>query len=493
MGSRDGHRTGRARSYPIFVLTALSSALVLHCSGDDNDGNGPSPGGTANAGAPGGSTDGGASGGTEGEVAGSGGTAASGGTLVGAGGAGAGGTTEDAGAPNNSTCNFPESARLGNAALSDGFCAWVWATGVSTPRGITVDEQGNVLVIARGSSQILALWDEDGDGLSSASERRVLTTQSGLNHGIAIHGDYLYASTPSTVLRFAYAADRQPLDDPEPVIDGIPAGGGHSTRTLAFDEEFLYVSVGSGSNIDADSSRARIRRFPLSSLGTDPVSFEDGEVFADGLRNEVGLRFDSRGRLWGVENGRDNLRRSDLGGDIHEDNPSEELNLFAEPGRFYGYPYCFSEFLLPEGVGRGPGTEWADPDRGGGMYTDAWCQDPANVVPPVLAMQAHSAPLDLIFYPGGSFPSSYTGDLFVSFHGSWNREEPTGYRVVHIPFGADGLPSGDPTPFLEYEGTGDIGDEWPHRPVGLAVLPSGALLVTSDASNRILAVGYAPP
>ena len=415
-------------------------------------------------------------------------------------GAGAGGGTADSGeagsagadgGPSGSaTCTFPASAALAKASVPAGFCAWEWASGLSTARGITTDEAGNVLVVARGDSAIIALWDANADGVSGAGERATLVTESGLNHGIALHEGYLYASSATTVYRWSYNADRAPLTGGEAVVTGIP-GGGHATRTLALDEAYLYVSVGSAGNVDENSNRARIRRFPIAELGGDAVAFDAGEVFADGLRNEVGLRFDAQGRLWGVENGRDRLSRADLGGDIHEDNPAEELNLFTEPGKFYGYPYCWTEYLLPDGVGEGRGTQWADPDPDD-TRTDEWCRDTANVVPPVLSMQAHAAPLDLFFYDGSAFPSSYAGDLFVTFHGSWNRDEPTGYKVVHIPFGTDGMPSGEPVPFLEYGGTGDEGAGWPHRPVGLTTLPNGALLVTSDESNRILAVGYQP-
>ena len=188
------------------------------------------------------------------------------------------------------------------------------------------------------------------------------------------------------------------------------------------------------------------------------------------------------------------VERSDFDpADIHQDNPAEELNLFAEPGRFYGYPYCWSEFSLPPGQGMGPGTQWADPNFiDDGTHTDQWCRDPDNVVAPVLAMQGHSAPLDVLFYAGGSFPGDYVGDAFVTFHGSWNRDDPTGYKVIRIPFGADGTPNGDPQPLLEYAGDGDFAADWPHRPVGLATLPSGVLLVTSDSSGSVLAIGYAP-
>jgi glucose/arabinose dehydrogenase len=205
----------------------------------------------------------------------------------------------------------------------------------------------------------------------------------------------------------------------------------------------------------------------------------------------VGLTIDSRGRIWGVENGRDNLERSDLGTDIHQDNPGEELNLFLEAnaGRFYGYPYCWSEFNLPE-TGSGKGTQWADPDNT--THDDAWCKNTTNVIPPALVMQGHSAPLDVKFYAGDSFPADVVGDAIITFHGSWNRTTETGYKVVRVPFGSDGMPSGEPTPLLESANPGDRDSEWPHRPVSLAVGKSGQLFVSSDASGVILAVGHKP-
>jgi glucose/arabinose dehydrogenase len=391
-------------------------------------------------------------------------------------------------------CAVPSGARVDNAGLPDGFCAWQWASGLGEPRGIIVDDDGDVLVVTRPLGAIVLLHDDDADGVSGEGERVTMADGLGLTHSLAIDGGYLYASSGTTVYRWDYPGDRLPLGDAEVVIDGIPGSGFHTTRTLVFDEAFLYVSVGSANNVDADSSRARISRFAIADLGGAAIDFADGEVFADGLRNEVGLAFDPQDRLWGVENGRDELRHPDFDPpDIHQDNPAEELNLFAEPGRFYGYPYCWSEFSLPTGQGMGPGTQWTDPMFiDDGIHTDAWCRDLDNVVPPVLAMQAHSAPLDLLFYPGGSFPEVYTGDVIVTFHGSWNRDEPTGYKVMRIPFGSDGMPDGDPQPLLEYAGDGDVSLEWPHRPVGLATTQSGRLLVTSDSSGSVLAIDYAP-
>lgn len=393
--------------------------------------------------------------------------------------------TGKSGASASGTCVYPAGAALGGASLPAGYCAFTWASDLKRPRGIIVDEKGDVLVVDDG--RIVLLHDDDKNGVSDPSERVEIVNQSGLNHGIALSDGYLYASTPNSVYRWAYAADRQTLGNAHEVVTGIP-GGGHVTRSLQFDAAGrLYVSVGSAANVDDDSSRSRLIRYDSAVLASTST-FEEGELFADGLRNEVGLAMDSQDRIWGVENGRDNLEREDLGGDIHNDNPSEELNLFREEdaGRFYGYPYCWSEGTLA--AGKGPGTQWADPDNT--THDDAWCKDPDNVIPPILSMQAHSAPLGIVFYTGSAFPSEVRGDAFITFHGSWNRSPETGYKVVRVPFGSDGMPSGQPVPLLESEGPGDTAQNWPHRPAGIAIAKNGALLVTSDASNLVIAIGH---
>jgi glucose/arabinose dehydrogenase len=449
---------------PHFAVVVLAAVFALAaCSVDGGDA-------SSQAGSGGQGRGNGGSGGS-----GSGGSGGTGGL----GGSGGGGASPD-------TCAFPEAVALDSASVPPGYCAYTWASDLNRPRGIVVDANGDVLVIDGG--RIVLLYDDNGNGVSDEDERIELRAQAGLNHGIVLHDGYLYASTPTTVYRWPYASDRETLGDPQEVVTGIP-GGGHATRTLQFDAQGrLYVSVGSASNVDGDSSRARLIRYAAEALGSSST-FAQGELFADGLRNEVGLALDSRGRIWGVENGRDNLQRQDLGDDIHQDNPGEELNLFLEEnaGRFYGYPYCWSEFNLPD-TGSGPGTQWADPDNT--THDDAWCKNTDNVLPPVLVMQGHSAPLDLQFYSGNAFPADVVGDAFITFHGSWNRTTATGYKVVRVPFGADGMPSGEPMPLLESANPGDTDAQWPHRPVGLGIGARGQLLVTSDASGMIIAVGY---
>ena len=442
----------------------------------------------------------------------------------------------------------------GEAKLPEGLCVrrFVDPQMVSPPgnlwypRAIICSEEtgGDLLVLDRGRDgsppRILALRDRDGDGVVGAGEFAVLLDSStaegnvtGLNHGIAVHSGFLYASSFEKIWRWPYQPGQSaPLGAAELVIDeisrvGPPGEGGepgapmgHKTRTLVFDNEGrLYVSVGSVSNWDGDSYRSRIRRFPgLSSVPAGgaaaaswPIDFRTGEVFADGLRNEVGLAWQNGARkvLWGVENGGDNLSTPGFG-DIHQDNPAEELNRFPidQPGRHYGYPWCFSEYNIPAPFGGGAGTQWAFRPSDWPGKDDAFCKAPENNVPPALSMQAHSAPLGLRFYGAEwanateacatppALPCSYLGSLFVSFHGSWNRDVPTGYKVVRVPFSA-GLPvGGDPEDFLRPQGPQGpgISGAWPTtelRPVDLAFGSDSKLFVTAGKNGELLSI-YTP-
>ena len=217
---------------------------------------------------------------------------------------------------------------LANAALQGGFTACELPVPINGARSIVSVGTSDSLVLERGSTAVVQLFDSNGDGI--ADSRRDLVFSPRLNHGLAIHQGFIYASSDTTVYRWPYEGDGfESIGEQQIVIENINADGqggapqGHTTRTLAFDDlNRLYVSVGSDRNVDADSYRSRIRRFDIYGDSVMfPLDFQVGEVFADGLRNEVGLAFDSHGDLWGVENSADNLFREDFGGDIHEDNP----------------------------------------------------------------------------------------------------------------------------------------------------------------------------
>jgi glucose/arabinose dehydrogenase len=193
----------------------------------------------------------------------------------------------------------------------DGYVVSAFAEQMRGPRGMVLDSAGNLLVVQASAGSVVKFV---------GSTRSTLVSAPGLNHGIALSAGFLYASSQTTVYRWPYSVAQSSISAAaQRVVHGIPRGG-HLTRTLVFDAlGFLYMSVGSAGNVDADSIRSRVMRFSPSQLNTTGgVQWTTGALFADGMRNEVALAFDSTGRLWGVENGVDDLARQDLGGDIHQ-------------------------------------------------------------------------------------------------------------------------------------------------------------------------------
>lgn len=183
----------------------------------------------------------------------------------------------------------------------------------------------------------------------------------------------------------------------------------------------------------------------------------------------------------------DNLNRPDLGGDIHQNNPCEELNLLQQdshgnPG-YYGYPKCWSVLDLE---GYEPLTQMAQPEFMPST-TDEWCQQ--NSIPPVMGFGAHQAPLDMIFWKDASFGSDMVGDAFVGFHGSWNRVPAAGYCVRRVLFDANSNPV-DHYEFLRHTPPDAYESRW-MRPVGLTNYVHndvGCMLITSDSNSKIYIV-----
>jgi glucose/arabinose dehydrogenase len=400
--------------------------------------------------------------------------------------------------PSDSCAAVPASAMEAGWLADPHFCLYRFAEGITGARQMVAAPNGDLFVATPG--QILGVFDSNGDGVSDTSERSTFSAVAGGNHAVALTATHLYASSETTVYRFPYATgDRVATGAAEIVVQGI-GGGGHSSRTLLIDKaNRLYVSIGSASNVDAPATpdtpspaRAVIRRYDLSAIPAGGHAAMAGELFAAGLRNEVGLTLDAQGRMWGVENGRDNL--SVAGSDIHYDNPAEEVNLFdtSRPGRNYGYPFCWSEGLWTAATAKGPGTQHLDPDQPG-AFTEGRCQDQNLVVPPAFALPAHLAPLDIVEYRGKGYPTEYAGNLFVTSHGSWNREiGQMGRTVIRLRMGAGG-----PTAAQDF--VGQVGADgglaqgmWGVRPVSIVIDGTGLLTFSDDGQGAIHKIGYRP-
>lgn len=375
-------------------------------------------------------------------------------------------------------------------------CLVRFATGVARARGLAIAPNGDVFVNAAGA--VTVLYDADGDGMSGANERATFATAAGLNHGIAFSPDgrYLYASSDTTVYRWAYTPGARMGTNRETVITGMPVGANHPVRPLLFDAMGrLHIAVGSAGNLDTTSTlletRAMVRRF---SVATVPVAYSAGEVFASGVRNEVGLALDSMGRIWGVENGRDSLTDSRFGGDIHEDNPGERLNRLDGPGpSFFGYPHCWVEGRLTGGGG--VGTLHADLNVPSTMRRDdPFCQNPANVRAAVGVMPAHWAPLGVTEYTGNVLPPSWRGNLFITAHGSWNRSMAVGRLIARAQLSPDGNSATIEPVLGQRSGAGALQQGgWNVRPVDIRQGVDGALYFTDDQGGRVFRIGYRRP
>ncbi|CAN5803879.1 sorbosone dehydrogenase family protein [soil metagenome] len=378
-------------------------------------------------------------------------------------------------------------------------CVEKFAGGLGRVRQMAFAPNGDLFVHSAGA--VVVLLDDDKDGASANAERSTFATAPGLNHGVAFSRDskFLYASSDTTIYRWAYASgDRKATGAAEVVVKGIP-GGGHDTRTLVFDSQGrLIVNVGSGSNVDATQNlwdtRGMVRRFAIpQTIPSGGLDYATGEVFASGLRNEVGLTVDGKDRVWGVENGRDDLFDSDNGGDIHNDNPGEEINFLSDgTTRFFGYPICWSEFKVATG-GKGAGTQWADQSGAvpqPSMKTDPWCQDTKNVHPPAFVMQGHWAPLGITQYSGTSLP--WAGDLIIASHGSWDRQPATGRVLARAKMNGDTVQSVEVVVAQKDSGGNASQGTWGYRLVDVQQGPDQAIYVSDDLGGNVFRVGYTP-
>ena len=309
----------------------------------------------------------------------------------------------------------------------------------------------NVLFVTiPNHGRVVALPDRNGDW--KADEAIDFIDNLNNPHGIDYYDGWFYIAEERRVIRVRpgasdLQADRGTL---EVLIDNLPTGG-HFTRTVKVHNNSLYLSMGSSCNVcyEKDERRAAISICALNGTGC--------RVFARGLRNAVGFVFHPlTGKMYATENGRDYLG---------DDLPPDEINLIEDGGN-YGWPICY-------------GRNIHDTDFDKNVYVRNPCEDKT---PGLINLQAHSAPLGLAFYYGDSFPSEYRGSLFVAYHGSWNRNVPTGYKIVSIDMD-DFTVKDFATGWLQ--GSNVLG-----RPVDIIVAQDGSLFVSDDNAGRIYRISY---
>ncbi len=344
----------------------------------------------------------------------------------------------------------PEFGVERSLSLPKGWQVSVFASGVPGARFFSVSPNGVLFLSLSKEGKVVALPDANRDGVAD----RVVTVLSGLDypHGLAWNGEWLYVAETTRVMRYRDLNGDYLPDLTQGVIPNLPPGGNHISRSIAFGaDDKLYVSIGSSCNVCVDDERrAAILRYTKDG--------EKEEIFASGLRNSVGLAFNLEdGELYTTDNGRDFLG---------DDEPPDEINIIKQ-GKNYGWPACF-------------GDKRPDPDL---KPSFDYC---AGTEAPFAKLQAHSAPLGLIFLTDKNMPPEYKGSLLVAMHGSWNRSVPTGYKIARV----RRTPTGEVV--VDDFAVGWIlnGEPW-GRPVDIIVGADGAVYVSDDFAGAVYR--FAPP
>ncbi|WGJ14838.1 c-type cytochrome [Methylocapsa sp. D3K7] len=396
--------------------------------------------------------------------------------------------------------------------LPRGFCATVFADNLGHARQLAVAPNGTVYVNTWSGIYyhndkpppggfLVALKDTKGDGHADVIARFGENVAAGGHGGtgIGLYNGGLFAEINDRIVRYPLAEDELiPKGKPETIVSGLPLTGDHPMHPFAIDEAGgLFVDFGSATN--ACQAKNRMPRAP----GSQPCEelktrggiwrydanmtgqvFSPKERFVTGLRNGEGISFDSAGRIYATQHGRDQLFEDwpqlytpEQGQNL----PAEEL-VQLERGADFGWPECYFDDAQQKLV--------LAPEYGGdGGRKIGIC---GQKRPPVAAFPAHWAPNDMKIYTKAQFPAPYRGGAFIAFHGSWNRAPGPqgGYNVVFQPL-SDGKASGPFVVFADgFAGAVKDPSRAAFRPTGLAIGPDGALYVSDDIRGRIWRITY---
>ena len=304
----------------------------------------------------------------------------------------------------------------------------------------------------KGGDRLTLLRDADGDG--NYEGRAVFAENLNAPYGLALIGNRLFVANQDSLVRLDYQPGQVRASGPPVKVTDLPSEINHhwtKAMTAGPDGRYLYVGIGSNSNIAERGNAAEVERAVVWQIDAETGMHR---TFASGLRNPTALAIQpGLGQLWAVVNERD-----ELGANLVPD-----YLTAVRAGAFYGWPYSYwgknvDERMRPQ-----------DP------------QKVATAIRPDYSLGSHVAPLGLAFSTP-AMGARFADGVFIGEHGSWNRKEPVGYKVVFVPF-RQGRPVGEPIDFV----TGFLGADGKTRgrPVGVTVDPRGALIIADDLSNTI--------
>jgi glucose/arabinose dehydrogenase len=357
---------------------------------------------------------------------------------------------------------------LGKIKLPDGFKISLYAI-VPDARHIAVGPQGVVTFVGTRKSKVYAVTDRDKDRVADEVKPFAVSLKMAIPNAVCFSRDgFLYIVEQNRVLE--YPAAEFFYESPDVAAFNVVKQGelipreeesfNHTARTCRVGpDNKLYITLGQPYNVPAKEKLDLYNKVGLGGIIRMDRDGKNREVFARGVRNSVGLAFNPKdGTLWFNDNQVDGM-----GDDI----PPGELNRATKPGQHFGFPWF----------------------GGGKVRTEEYKADtpPADVVFPEVEQAAHAADLGLHVYAGTQFPAKYRGGIFSAQHGSWNRTTPVGARVMFTSLKEDGT-ADKSEPFAE--GWLAASGEYLGRPVDIAQLPDGSLLVSDDLVGALYRISY---
>ena len=351
-----------------------------------------------------------------------------------------------------SQSQMPDLSQVSNLDLPKGFSISVYAE-VNNARSMALSPDGTLFVGNRSGDKVYAVVDTNGD--KSGDQVFIIDEKLNAPNGVAFKDGDLYVAEINRILRYKNIEEQlENPPDPEVIFDDYPKDQHHGWKYIAFGPDGkLYVPVGAPCNICKSNDEVYAT---ITTLNEDGSGYE---IYAEGVRNTVGFTWHPEtGELWFTDNGRDHLG---------DDTPDCELNVASGKGKHFGYPYCHSGSI-------------PDPDFG----DQGKCSDFES---PLLKMGAHVAPLGLEFNTGSMFPTEYQGNVFVALHGSWNRSEKVGYKIMRITL--DGTKINSYETFVEGWLDKEAQTSW-GRPVDVEFMKDGSLLVSDDQAGLIYRISY---
>jgi len=368
-------------------------------------------------------------------------------------------------------------ANLKNIKMPPGFKIDLFAV-VPDARHMAVAPSTNMLFVGTRKTTVWAVTDRNSDGVADEVKSFAPSLKFTNPNAVCWTRDgFLIVVEHNRVLNFPAAEFFYEGPDVA-VIEVVPQGGlipveeesfNHGARTCRIGPDgMLYITLGQPFNVQP---RTKVELYDKLGIGgIVRMNAFDGskrEVFARGIRNSVGQDFNPKdGSLWWTDNQVDGM-----GDDI----PPGELNRSTKPGQHFGFPWTNGGVKI---AGTGAAPDLKD------------LPAPAGMIEPQVNFPAHQAQLGMTFYSGKMFPAKYQGGIFVASHGSWNRTKASGALLNFIPLKADGTAAGSE---VFAEGWLDGNGVYRGRPVDVAVMKDGSLLVSDDFAGAIYRITYQQP